>query len=611
MKLDVEDILDRVSQTERDRAGYAALAEEWERAWCLKAFDRSQRQAIEQDGQEQVTLPLPFNIVNLAQRLISTIPKIDVPSPATTKEADDTSEKCERWLNAFWQQANKAQNRNIISDATWQAFVRGRFCFEVKWIYNELPERLRKRRLPFLIRTLDPLNVGVKAGPLYTQWAYHEYREDKLNVRQRYPKIKLKETRRGRDDETEIEVIDYWYTSPEDGSIWNAVIVDEQFAKKPTKTDYPDIPFIESYGDTAPLATEDYKGLSLLHPLTTTGLWKYQCRLASQMGTGLLWYFWPAITVQNEFGAPVEDIEIRPGKTHAVPWGTKVDMIQMSPNVPLAQAMDARVSAEVQNSTFPEVMYGKAPGDLQAGYGVSLLSDAAKGRIRATLENLEYGLVRVHELVLGLIEALAPDEGVDVWGYDERDAAPYRLTLTPKEVRGYRDTVVSLKPQVPQDMMQRQTLGLRLIEAGVLSRRSYRDKYMDMPVPSDEQARVELEMALISDQMKPIVQEAALRKYFGPDWRDALGLPPPQPPTPPMPPGMEGMPPAPMPIQPEGMGTPMGGGIPPEIAGQMTPELMGLPPGVDPLMFAQMMGQPLPPGEELNVLQGLPPGGIA
>jgi hypothetical protein len=53
----------------------------------------------------------------------------------------------------------------------------------------------------------------------------------------------------------------------------------------------------------------------------------------------------------------------------------------------------------------------------------------------------------------------------------------------------------------------------------------------------------------------------------------------------------------------------MGGGIPPEAQGQMTPELMGMPANMDPIMFAQMMGQPMPPGEELNRLQGLPQGG--
>ncbi len=630
MKLSVEDIKERVDRLELKRQEYKRAALAWEEAWSLKAFERSPRQAIEQDGQEQVTLPTPFNVVNLASRLFSTTPKIDVPPGATTSEADQAAEKCERWLNAMWQQANKQQNRNLISDAIWWSLVRGRFVFEVKWIGDVLPKGLKKRSLPILIRTLDPLNVGVKRGPVWADYAYHKYSEDYLSIKQRYPKLKLKrDSTKLREEEEELEVVDFWWRDFDDGSVWNAVTVEDEFVKKPVKTDYPEIPIIESYGDTVPLDNEVYKGMSILHPIVVTGLWKYQCRLASQMGTGLLWYFWPAITVMNENGQQIDDIKVGPGLTTPIPMGTKIEMLQMQPNVPLAQAMDSRIDAEMQNSTFPGVMYGKAPGELQAGYGVSLLSDAAKGRIKNNLENLEYGVARVCELALSLVSELGPSKGVDVWGKDDRSGSLYRLTLTPKDIEDYQEATVSLKPIVPNDMTQRQTLGLRFVEQGIISRRTYRDKYLDMPAPADEQARVELEVALQNPDLKNVLGEAAMQKYFGNDWRQELGLPPPQPPPPPgmmgpppggpppgppmPPPGMmppPGPPPQGPPVQAEGMGTPMGGGIPPELAGQMTPELMGMSAGMDPIMFAQMMGKPLPSNEEMNILQGLPQGGL-
>jgi hypothetical protein len=62
--------------------------------------------------------------------------------------------------------------------------------------------------------------------------------------------------------------------------------------------------------------------------------------------------------------------------------------------------MMQQIDGAMQESTFPGVMYGKAPGDLQAGFGVSLLADQAKGRIRAPLENLEFALAQVNEMVL-------------------------------------------------------------------------------------------------------------------------------------------------------------------------------------------------------------------
>lgn len=636
MKLTVEEIQDRVDYQEQRRAKYKKNAVDWEDAWSLKAFDRTQRQAIEQDGQEQITLPTPFNVINLAQRLISTTPKIDVPPAEASNDATQAAELCERWLGAMWQQANRAQNRNLIADATWWAMVRGRFVFEVKWIGDVLPGKLKKNRLPILIRTLDPLNCGFKMGPHYCEYAYHKYSDDKLNVKQRYPKLKFKDKpwaqqSRWSQEDDEVDVIDFWWLDYEDGSVWNAVVVEDEFAKKPAKTDYPEIPLIESYGDTTPLDAEEYRGMSLLHPIVSTGLWKYQCRLASQMGTGLLWYFWPAITVENENGQPVDDIKLGPGITTPLPFGTKVNMLQMQPNVPLAQAMATQVDGAVQQSTFPAVLYGDA-GNMQAGFGVNLLSDAAKGRIKSVLENMEYGIARVNEMALGLVAEFGGSKGVDVWGMDSRSNQAYRCTLKPSDIEKFQEVIVSLKPQVPNDETQKQTLGLRFVQEGIMSRQTFRDKMLNMAVPTDEQARIELEVAMQNPDLKSVLGEAALKKYFGNDWREILGLPPPPPPAPPNGPGPGGppMPPPGMmppggppagampppgpppgaPIQAPGMGTPMGGGIPPEIAGQMTPEGMNMPPGTDPILFAQMMGQPLPNAEEMNLLQGLPQGGL-
>ncbi|MBK8467752.1 MAG: hypothetical protein IPL32_18220 [Chloracidobacterium sp.] len=632
MRLTEQQILDRVSRTEAERNNYAIKAEIWENMWRLKQFELTPLEAVEQNAQEQVTLPTPRNVVNLAQRLISTLPKIDVPSPKVSKEADALAEKTEAWLSAVFQSANRQQNRNLISDATWQSLVRGRFCFEVKWIGDVLPERLKKTTLPILIRTLDPLNVGIKRGPIYTHWAYHKCDEERLNVMASFPKLKLDEivaVDTGDDVRTEkdtVEVVDFWWTSPTTGDIWNAILVNGRFAKKPSRTDYPDIPIIENYGDTAPIEDEEYRGMSILDPIRE--LWPYQNRLASQMGTGLLWYFWPSITVMNEHGEEVGDIKIKPGETTHLPMGTTTNVIQISPNVPLATLMDGRIDAEIQNSTFPGVMYGKAPGELSAGYGVSLLSDAAKGRIKSTLENLEFGIARVCQMVLGLVAAFGDNkDGVAAWGIDDRTTKAYRLSMTKKEAQDFCDVVVSLKPQVPQDLQQVQTLGLRLVEAGIISIRTYRDKFMSITIPSDEQARVELEKAFNSEAIAPVAQDSALELYFGKNWKEELGIvppPPPEPPPappemmgPPQGPPMQGPPPGMMqqgPPMPPGQSEavltgPMGGGIPPELSGQLTPEMMGMPADMDPIEWARLTGRPMPPAQELNRLQGLPQGG--
>lgn len=632
MKLELDDILDRVSRTEMDRAEYNRLAEAWERMWSLNAgFNRSTKDAIELDGQEQVTLPTPFNVVQLAARLISTVPKIDIPPTGVDGKADEIAEKCERWILAMLQQVNRQQKRNIMGDSIWQSLTRGRAAFEVKWVEDELPARLRKKMLPILIRTLDPMNIGIKHGPLYTLWAFHKYEDEYISVRNRYPDLKLDKYDRvdryrdvGREN-AKVQIVDFWWAD-EDGNIWNAILADREFAKEPKKTKYPDIPIIEVYGDGAPMEKEEFKGLSILHSIKE--LWPYQCRLASQMATGLLYYFWPPITVQNEHGEPIDDIHIRPGETTPVPWGTKIDMHQLSPNVPLAQAVASQIEAAVQEATFPGVMYGKAPGEIQAGFGVSMLADQAKGRTNNFRENLEFGLAQVIELALGLVREYGEKDGVSVWGTDARNGGTYRLVLKPDEIGDVFEASISLKPIVPQDTMQLETLGLRLVEGGIISRPTYRDKYANIALPSDEAKRVEFDQAMESDMMKPYKFAAALRSHFGPDWQQYVnnGEPPPPPFGPPPPPGPPpgAMGPGGPPMPPQGAGGP-----PPGPQGPMGPPMQGPPPqgpppGMPPEMMAAMMAQqqgPPPPGpggpsmppemmQALMAQQGAPPPGM-
>lgn len=661
MNLSKEIILDRFERTEDRMAPYRVLAQEYEAMWRLDpGFTKTLKEMV-MEGKERVVLPTPFNVVNLSQRLLATTPRINViPNDTMDREAVENSEAAEKWLTALWSRINRDQGRNVMADAIWFALVRGRFAFEVKWVKQALPKLRQKTMLPLSIRALDPMNIGSFAGPRYTEWVYHTYEASLLEVVHKWPELKKapvgsqldlrlrdldKKTGHGEDDE--VTVIDYWYISEKDGSIWNAVLVEDEFAKPPMKTDYPELPIVVGRGDYGVNIGEEWDGLSVLHPLR--GLWQYQCRLASQMATGLLWHFWPAVTLQNEFGADVSDIEITPGSTTPTPWGTRIEMHRIEPNVPLAQAVYSQVDEHVQQSTYPGVMYGQAPGELQAGYGVSLLSAAARNRIKNFAEALETAISHVNSMALALVEEMAGAEGVSISTLDERDSEKRTLKLTPKMVSGMYDNEVKITPNLPSDEQARITLGIRLADGKYISAQTLRDNFLDIKTPTDEQKRITLEEAMQSDELRSFRIRKAVEQYFGLD--DALkmlydtefmpkapegmhwmqdypdgpvrlmpdekmqkqgppeggpGGPPPggMPPEPPMGPGGPGGP-----IQPEAMQGPMGGNLQaPAMMGMMEPEMMGLPPGGDPALFAQMMGQGLPPQEELDLLGGMPPG---
>lgn len=663
MKLTVDEIQDRVEQIEEERADYTKAAEVWESMWMLKAFDRSVKDAINVDGVEQVTTPTPYNIVQLAGRLIASLPRIEVPSSSAEDDDEGASEKRERWLNALWERTNRQQRTDVVANAAWQSLVRGRHAFEIKWVKEELPKRLQEKRLPILIRTLDPFNVGTRTGAYYTEYAYHKWETSRLQVKQWFPQIRFKDLGRRRrlsvkEEDEEVTCVDFWWLDDE-GAVWNAIIVEEQFGKQPAKTEYPDIPIVEGYGDTAPLSNELYKGVSILHPLKE--MWPYECRLASQLGTGMLYNYLPIITLKsNRVG---EDVEIKPGGFYRLGMEDSLEMVQPNVNMPLAQSVLGMVDAAIQTSTFPGVMYGQQPGQVQAGYAVNILANQAMGRVAQVRNNLEATIELVNEIALGLVESFAGKEGVTVWGTEEGSGSIYHETLAKADIGGYYENNVTLIPEVVQDEAQKITLMMQMVDKGILSRETGRDKYINMALPRDEALRVETEMALMGE-LAPKAQLKALQKRFPDTWEVLIAgtqyeqiaqqeaqmmaqqegagqenMPPPEVLAALMAQmqGGGGMPPGGMPSGPMadmgGMGgAPMGGGglgspdegamaggppglppgmMPPEMSGQMTPEMLGLPPGTPPEIVAQLL-QNAPPGvmEQLRAMGALPPQGM-
>ncbi len=611
MSITAKEIKDHVSECEDRKSNYVRLARAWEDMYRLRWIDDSARRTAKQKGQEVVTLPVPFNVVQLAGRLIATTPRIDVPVAPGETDSDEMAAKRERWLRGLWERLMRQQS-NVLADMTFYALVRGRVAADVRWVRAHLPEKLRERQLPLSVRALDPLCVGVVRGELYTEYAYYKSEQRASSLSQRYKATIERIGKRNRRQGDDLcEVVDYWYTD-EDGKVWNGVLIDEEFAIEPYVTDYETVPIIESYGDSTPLDDESMKGLSILHPLTD--LWPYQNRLASLLATGLRFTFWPAWAVISEQGIEIPDIDFTPGSITPLPAGSRIEKLVSEVNVPLAQQMMQMMQAFGDMSTFPSVMYGQEPGGVTAGFAVNMLAQQARGRIHMIRSNLESMLEHLNEMALALVEQFAGDDGVTVWAKDERGGGTYHETLRPEDIHGCWDNSVNLVPEILADDVQRITLGLQLVNAGILSPETFRDKFLSTPVPEDEQDRIRVAQA--EGAQGPLGLRAtliAVMERYPDDWQARIagtplekelmaGMGQPQQPPPP-PPGMM-------------MGPPNGGqpamgppGIPPQVAppgmlGQPMPGQMGLGPGQAPpgMYDAAMTGAPMTPADELDRL---------
>lgn len=650
MKLSREVVYERYLRTEERMSGYRRAAEEWQKMYKGDAgLNITLSESLERN-QEQVIPPIPFMTVNLSQRLLSAKPRIQVfPNHPTDSESNEYAEKCEKWLQAYWKRVNRDQGRSIAADIIWYALVRGRFAIEVKWVKKKLPKHLQSTMMPIQLRALDPMNIGYYRGAHHVEWVYHTYRAPLIEVMARWPEIddadpgsilrtKLNQyhdpTNEDKSHEAiEVDVVDWWYYGEEDGKVYNCVLIDDYFGKEPEKTKYPMLPIVVGKGDSGANMGEEWEGLSILHPIN--GLWQFMARLSSYMATGVLWDFWPATIVEVPDGVPMDDITINPGETTPVPAGSKVYPFRLQANVDLAQNMYDQVNRMVQQATYPDLMFGQpTPGSQEMpGFGMSMLADAARGRTINFAEGLEMGFSHTNSLILAMIEAMGGEDGVDINLWDEQNDQKVRLNLNKGMIKGSYENEVRIRPTVPGDEAAKINLGIQLVQAKMISMQTFRDRFLDIEVPSDEDKRITLEELMQSDELRAfrlrrIAEESfdrtgtvdvALRVLYGTpfmprtpegfEWYQAVqdgpvtlremqsNQPPPpgggempmeDPMAPPPGPDMGG----PSPLQPPGIP-----GLPPEMAGQMVPEDMGMMRDADPALFQGAMGNqpPVPP----------------
>lgn len=531
MKLDPEDIRTLVDEVEEDRADYKEMAVAWENMWRLMAFEESDKVREEVDQVEQIATADPYNIIQLLTRFVSNEPRIEIPYLSATDDDDERSTKIEEWITAFHTRNSRQQSRNVIEDMTWMSGVRGRGALQVLWVRDILPERLQDKRLPILMRTLDPLNVGIKHGPLYTEYAYHKYLAKPNYIKQAYPKYELavpNSAKRWHREQTKYEIVDFWYVD-DDGAIWHAVTINASmagrgggnkttFAKRPYKTLYPEIPIIEWTGDGAPLDDELSRSLSILHPLRK--LWPAKCKAVSHIATAMKYYTNPLIVTKN---LP-EDIEVGPGAI--IPLNREdqdVDVIQFNANIPIAQTFLDIVEQQIGQATFPPVMFGDS-GNMQAGYGVNILAQQARGRINSIRSNMESALEKANELILSLVEVFGEDKGVEIWGGSSMNERKRPINISKKDIKGNYANEVTLIPEIPTDETQRITTWLQLVREQVISKGTFRDRILNVALPRDEDLRVSVEQSLLTPELAPKKALRSIQKWYGTrsDWEQLI-----------------------------------------------------------------------------------------
>ena len=525
-KLTEKEIVTIIDTRQDERGNAHKMMDKWQRAWAQDVWSMTKNTAMHISGMEQVVTPAPTNTVSLAMRLVDTKPKVKIPKSGDNAEDDRKAARVEKWLNTMWENVALEGMADPIAGATWQSFTLGRHVIQVMWIKESLPETLQETRLPFTVRNLDPRNAGTFHNGIYTEYGWHIYEDRWGSVKERFALTGKKwKDKYGDDDEEEVTVRDFWWQC--DKGVMHSVLVNDEYAVAPVLTNFLMVPIIEGYGDYAPLEKEEYKALSIIAPMLES--WLYDCRLKSQMATGVLLYFWPFLLAMNDQGQVIEDITIEPGLIKAMPPGTRIESVLGSPNSQLVQNMSSMMEQSIQQSSFPDVLHGKAPGDVQAGYGIDILAQSARGRINSFRLNLERTLQTANSIIMHMStwpNVKDASDGLTVYGYSTAELSARNYTLTDEDVNGNYRSLVNLKVEMDGNNLQKMTFWLRLVQEGVISKRTFMEVLLPDDIPEDEFARIAEQMAWESDEMKPKYFLYALRDRYPTDQeKDAGELP--------------------------------------------------------------------------------------
>lgn len=603
MTLDIDAINDIVGEVDSERLMFAANAREYIAMWELIYWTAEQRKLAVQEGRELAVDTTPRNVVNLASRLITNTPQISCPILDVTGVAENDAKARERFLRTLWQVQGNAQRIDPLSALKFNMLVPGLAAAKVLWVKDKLPRGMQATSPPIRIIPLDPTKMGIFYGDLYPKLAYHKIEQKARVVAQQYPDAKLFDGRKKHQYESNsvVTIRDVWWIDDDTGEVWQAVLLDDrEFAIKPRKTEYTRLPIIERRNDPVPLAEEYRAANSILAPLREA--WPIKNQLMSMHLTAVATHLWPREDVVNDENEEVPIPETGMGAFNQFPRGTRfLEKANSRPDIGLLQSLQQELQGQQVMSTFAPELYGKAPDTRTASYSLGMSMEAAQGRIKETVYQLERLMMEANELALCLVDHFSGSQGVTLYGYEQRNQSMFSATLTREQVMGAYQNTVSLITRTPADRLQQAALALQMVQAKVLSLRTVRRDYVPNEVPEDEEVQIMAEQVLNDPNlMAAIVKEAAALQGVvlpqgEPDWKDT---PPPQ-----MAQQQPQQQPMPQSVQQPDMALPQM----PELSGGLTPEMMGQPQ-MAPQEFDMAMGQQVSP-EQMLVEQLMQMGG--
>lgn len=389
---------------------------------------------------------------------------IDVKTQVLPLDESDKEQmrctKLERYLAAVRYASEYEAHSRSYQDFVFYFLFRGWGVFKTLFY----PEYIDTFNFPIRILARDPHYVypifGL-TGPLYVVEKYDRYVGDiKRELGALWERKKNKDTIVWKKpnfgeyvDTEEIEVVEYWDSERKGlrvGGEW--VWLMPHNYQKEGETGI--IPYSFAFCEKTPIADGKWMGRSILAPIAD--VIKEQAKLMSKVTTATELFFYPQILVETPHGEAFV-MGSAPGQVQPIPPGSKVTVLNPTTNQMLLTTLMSWYEKSISLFGLPDAMWGVQPGQVQAGYAISMLQQGAKTKINEKANEIQAAIARAHEHVLRLTEIFAPltEEGFKLHPVEDvrmpSTDRPHPLTITDDDVAGHYRNRVTITPDLPND----------------------------------------------------------------------------------------------------------------------------------------------------------------
>lgn len=509
--------------------------------------------------QQVVGVPEGYNVVRpaTANSIINTAadhisgdsPQVEVPEANLSKKAQERSEELEHgFQDALWRsQSAYVENpiRSLVVTGLWsgQMISQGPIFDPSVWglepiesEYDDVQQYKDDRQAyddrkrtdwPFFWRALDPRYVFPDPGTVGREWVIVRYQRAAGNIKQQWGEWDMRLPGMAASDPplrsgVMVNFLEYWDKKYRAYMVGSAGIGgftgtganftgtgygtgSGMFLDGPREHHYGKPPFqIRScgYGEDTGLPHERFR--SILYPARS--LINTEIALMSQRDAIIRRTAWTVVLTPTGSGFD----SIQPGTVKEMNR-EDIDLTKSFSeiNPAVLQSIDMaleKISADIQEATFPNVVQGIKAKGISSGYGQNSLVAQAKVKYGAAVVNLSSLLAewcvdmgRTVEYVVGEV---VPIFGNTRWGNVDSK-------LDPEKIDDLRKVNVTVNPVLPTDAANDIAIGQILYGLGAIDMDYLRSEYAHIPQPGEMGIRVMRDKAMQSPEIMRVLSLAA------------------------------------------------------------------------------------------------------